>query len=387
MRPRSYSAFAVIAIAATSLSAQEPADETSPSTLDYAERYNVTIEDAEARFARLAEISRIEKELTEKFPNQFGGLYVEHEPEFRVVVKMTGAGQGLLRQITDDPLYVVEKAEVPVKQLRQLQERVAETLVSDGSYYYAVEANIFEGMVFIRTTNPQALQAALPRNIAVNDKVKVIEVEGGMANTATIYGGRLMTGTSQNCTSGFNVLANGTPMLLTAGHCDDRMTVSGRTFNVVERVFKSSSTWGFDMQIMRPSSAQTHPNEVYSDRSTRETITNVYFAADLPLNWPVCAFGAVTNTRKCGKLVSKWERVRDDRNVSGSFHRAEPDDGRAFVQGGDSGGPVMGAGTAYGIIKGRGDTYHPNHMYFMDIITLQASGGFVYHDVSVKTSP
>ena len=135
MRSRSYSAFAVIAIAATSLSAQEPADETSPSTLDYAERYNVTIEDAEARFARLAEISRIEKELTEKFPNQFGGLYVEHEPEFRVVVKMTGAGQGLLRQITDDPLYVVEKAEVPVKQLRQLQERVAETLVSDGSYY------------------------------------------------------------------------------------------------------------------------------------------------------------------------------------------------------------------------------------------------------------
>ncbi len=355
---------------------------------NYATTYGVSEAEAKGRLDRLDEIMRVEKALTEKFPNQFGGLYVVHDPDFKVVVKMTGQGEGLLKTVTTDPLFVVEKADVPVKLLRQLQERVADRMKTDGSYYFAIEANIWEGKVLIRTTDVDALRADLPQDLAVNRNIEISRVEGGMVNTATIYGGRMLTGT-QECTSGFNVLANGQPMILTAGHCDNRMTLDGQTFNVVERVYKSSSTWGFDMQIMRSTSTHTYPNEAYKQRSYRETITKVTYANDLPLGWSICAFGAKTSptSLRCGKLEAKWESTIDNNGVKGSFMRASSPDSNPFVIGGDSGGPVILQNTAIGIIKGRGDTRYPNHMYFADIQNLMGYGGFQYYDVSVKIAP
>lgn len=88
----------------------------NPMVQWYASEYGVAATEAEARLARLSSIAAVEKELQERFPNQFGGLYVQHSPQFRVVVKMTGAGQGLLQQVTSDPIYVVEQAERPLTQ-------------------------------------------------------------------------------------------------------------------------------------------------------------------------------------------------------------------------------------------------------------------------------
>lgn len=63
----------------------------NPMVQWYASEYGVAATEAEARLARLSSIAAVEKELQERFPNQFGGLYVQHSPQFRVVVKMTGA--------------------------------------------------------------------------------------------------------------------------------------------------------------------------------------------------------------------------------------------------------------------------------------------------------
>jgi len=42
----------------------------------------------------------------------------------------------------------------------------------------------------------------------------------GPQNTATIYGGRQLTGSTQACTSGFTVTSDVGPGIITAGHCD-----------------------------------------------------------------------------------------------------------------------------------------------------------------------
>jgi hypothetical protein len=107
----------ILIATATHATAQPAPENPDPVLEDYASTYETSYQEAAARYARIAEISRIDKELLAKFPNQFGGLYIEHKPSFRVIVKMTGAGGGLLKQITSDPLYVVEKAEVPIQQL------------------------------------------------------------------------------------------------------------------------------------------------------------------------------------------------------------------------------------------------------------------------------
>jgi hypothetical protein len=299
---------------------------------------------------------------------------------------MTGNGQGLLRQITNDPLYVVEQAATPIKQLHQLKERLARRLMDETKEYFAINVNVWDGTVELRSTNIEAVRSLLSNDLQNNKNIRLIAATAGAANTATVYGGRQLTGTTQYCTSGFTVRSDVGDGIITSGHCDDRMTIAGVTYNMVSRAYKNSTTWGFDVQFMRPSSAQTHPNQAYTDSAIRDTITKVFYAGDIPLDWPICAYGTTTNKRRCGKLKAKWEVKRDNNGITGSYFRAAPDDAQAFVVEGDSGGPVVGANTAYGIIKGRGDSVYPNHMYFMDILTLEAYDGLA-HNPRVKIAP
>jgi hypothetical protein len=303
---------------------------------------------------------------------------------------MTGNGQGLLRQVTEDPLYVVEQAVTPVQQLRQLKDRIAKRLMDETKGYFAISVNVWDGTVELRTSEAEGVQRLLSADLQNNKLIRIIPVQKGAENTATIYGGRQLTYTTtqyiENCTSGFNVTADFGFGIITSGHCPNTMVLSGITFNTVSEAYKNSDTWGFDVQLMRPSAAQTYPNQAYVDSSQLETITKVYYAGDIPLDWPLCAFGRTTNVMRCGKLKAKWEVKRDENGITGSYFRAAPDDGKAFNIKGDSGGPVFGAGTAYGIIKGRGDITNPNHLYFMDIMTLEAYGGLAYNP-RVKITP
>lgn len=377
-------ASAVFAMVSTGLLAQTP-PEPDLFIQEYASNYGVAYAEAASRIQRLAEINDVEKQLKAKHPNQFGGLYIEHKPIFRVVVKMTGNGQGLVKQITSDPLFVVEKAEIPVNPLHQLKDRVAKILANDGAYYFAVSVNVWDGVVEVRSTDMGAVKRVLPANLASDARIRFVPVTDGGSNTATIYGGKALLGTQQ-CTAGFTATSSSGAVegILTTGHCDNSMTLSGVTFNMVERVYKNSTEWGFDMQFMRPSSGtHTFPSETYKSSTQREVIRRIDSPA---LGGPVCAYGSVTNAIKCGTLVAQFEVKRDNKGITNSVWRAAPNGTSAFVVGGDSGGPVYGPGVAYGMIKGTGDSSNPKHMSYIDISSVYAVGGFTLN-TSIKTTP
>lgn len=111
------------------------------------------------------------------------------------------------------------------------------------------------------------------------------------------------------------------------------------------------------------------------------SVTTVYDPNTLPLNWSVCAYGYNMSSGKCGVLSSKYQYASDNNGIYGYFFRVHPSTSGAMVVGGDSGGPVYGNNTAYGIIKGHGGTSYPNDMYFMSIMDISPLG------VSVKTAP
>lgn len=357
-------------IATNTANAQPSPTEPDPVIQEYAATFGTTYDEAAAQFQKLSDISRVDKALLAKFPNQFGGLYIEHKPAFRVIVKMTGAGQGLLAQITTDPLYVVEKAEVPIQQLTQLKDRIGKILSSDGTYYFATNVNVWDGAVEVRSTDLAAVKRVLPANITSDNRVRFTAVTSGADNTTTIYGGKAMTGTLQ-CTSGFTATGSGGPGIVTAGHCPESMTLSGVTFTTVQEVYRTDTSWGFDFQFMRPSGTHTYPNETYKTSTQREVITSKTYAGDLPIGASICAYGSVTNALRCGTLVAKWEVKRDNNGITSSVFRAAPTGTQTFVQGGDSGGPVYGPGTAYGLVKGTGDSSNPKHMSFVDILGLE----------------
>lgn len=322
----------------------------------------------------LGEINHVDKEMEDRYPNQYGGLYVKHHPEFRVVIKMTGGGEGLIKQITQNPVFIVEKAEVPVKQLKQLSNRVAKRLNDIKGFPFSVEPNIFDGKVDVRAPDITQLNSALTDDLKNNKNIRFIQDSVVSQNSATIYGGRLLSGTTQNCTSGFTITLNNTVQaLLTAGHCDNTMIISGVTFNLASRSYQNSTEWGADMQTMTPSSG-THsfPNKIYNHSNTTMDITQVYYATNLPLEWPVCVYGVATNSKRCGKLKAKSLVLRDNKGITNAVFRVASDDGSAMNTAGDSGGPVFGAGAAYGLIKAKGGSTNPNDLYFVDIMTLES---------------
>lgn len=231
---------------------QAPANADDPVLKHYSERYGVTIEEAARRNAKLAEIARVNAELERRFPRQYSGMYVVNEGDFKIMVRMTGAGQGLLRQITDDLEFVVEQSETPLQQLNALQQRVADRL-SEAGVRSVVGIRVEDGVVEVQAEKPELIAATLGTGLAGNKNLRISMEPYVVENAATIYGGQNLAGSTQNCTAGFVVTSSVGDGIITTGHCDPTMTLSGVIFRNVSRVYANSSSYGFDLQFMRPS--------------------------------------------------------------------------------------------------------------------------------------
>ncbi len=345
----------------------QPAPTEDPTVQSYATSQNITYSEAQSRLSRLNDIITVEKALQDKFPNQFGGLYVVHNPSFKVIVKMTGGGQGLLKQITSDPIFVVEKAETPINQLLQLKNKIARKVGELQGFQFSAEINVFDGTVDLRSQDSAKMQSLLSTDLQQNKNIRLIQVENVSSNTATIYGGRTLTGTQQ-CTSGFNVKYKNTDAIVTTGHCDDTMTLSGVTFKLVERAYRDSYQFGLDFQIMSATGTHTYPNEVFGSPTMRVVINSAPDTLTYPIDWPICVYGSTTNAQRCGKIKAKGVALKDNRGITNAVNRAVSDDGKAFNQGGDSGGPVLVGTTAIGLIKAKGSAIAD--LYFVDLAGL-----------------
>ncbi|HEY0165164.1 MAG TPA: hypothetical protein VGB39_07300, partial [Sphingomicrobium sp.] len=117
-------------LAATAASAQQPAGERKSRAAEtYASRYNVSYEEARRRLKFQTQGGELDARLAEQEKETFGGLYIEHEPAFRVVVKFTGTkAASTLAKYTQDPAYVPAVAETAYSTLLDIQNSLASTL-------------------------------------------------------------------------------------------------------------------------------------------------------------------------------------------------------------------------------------------------------------------
>lgn len=359
---------ASLVLMSTPLMAQ---DGENPVAQAYAETYNVSVQEAARRLAAIENIAKVEKDLEAKFPNQFGGLFIEDAPQFQVVVLMTGGGQGLLRQITDDPLYVVRKADRPINQLRQLAKRMEPRVASlEGSY--AIEVNVFDGVVEIKTENEAGARELLSTELGQYDYLRIVQLEEPITARATVRGGSLQG----DCTAGYTAKKGTIEGIITAGHCDNTSTnQSGVAFRNSVEAYASNDAFAKEWQFMVPSSGtHTFENVIYRGSSTTMSITQIYDADNLPIGTTVCTYGSETKVQLCGKTTTKRVKVRDNFGVE------YPAFGYAVsTLSGDSGAPVYGNLTAYGMhTASTGSTG-----YFVDIGDLPLA----MPGVSIKTAP
>ncbi|MDX1417042.1 MAG: hypothetical protein R3293_22750 [Candidatus Promineifilaceae bacterium] len=156
----------------------------------YAEAMGVTLEEAIARLETQNEdeISRLNRQLENNEADTFAGLWLEHQPEYRVVVAFTRDGQETIGQYVDedselDPLIEVRPAQYTLAELQADQEELLSILDGSGQPF-GVGIMLMENRVMVDVTDTAAFEAAvaasgatLPDSVVVNPVYEPLDEE------------------------------------------------------------------------------------------------------------------------------------------------------------------------------------------------------------------
>ncbi|MBH1485843.1 S1 family peptidase [Stenotrophomonas geniculata] len=360
----------------------------SAQTITYARTYGVDAREAEARQARTLEAGTLERVIESKSPDTFAGLYIQHSPRFRVVVRFTGNAETQLSRFTNDPIYVAEQAPRSLELLLAVQDEIAAQL-SARKINFETGIDIRKSEVNLLTDDPQAASSALAKLIRSTNFINLIKVQGRITPTALLGGSHVnghpvIPGVSQNCTTGFNVKdANLELGIVTAGHCDNALITSSGTHLTFQGELNSG---GFDVQWNKEAASgarQAQPNEItlIGGPVPKQEIKSVRAASTLPINAAVCKSGTAGHYM-CGTIQDKNAQTEWNGTV-GSYVRVRSDSGALMSVAGDSGGPIFIGDIAVGINHGHGDSTgpYPNDLYFMPIERISSLG------ISVLTEP
>ena len=216
------------------------------------------------------------------------------------------------------------------------------------------------------------------RTVTGTDLAKLTKVVDGLGGKAelrrshgefkpSIAGGDAITGSGGRCSLGFNVVKDGEPYFLTAGHCTEAVsTWSDPAGNVIGRNARSSFP-GNDFGLVKYTSDAARPSAVdLYDGSVRQ-ITG---AAEATVGMKVTRSGSTTQVHD-GTVTGLDATVNySEGTVSGLIQTdvcAEP---------GDSGGPLFSGGNAIGLTSGgSGDCTFGGETFFQPVTeALTATG-------------
>lgn len=327
-----------------------PSSKLAQDAKMYATEFDVDLNEAIRRLKLQGDIGDLNADLSEKEEKTFASLWIQHKPEYRVIVQFTQNGEAILQPyIKDGPLtdmIEVRMANVTLNQLRIDRERAAQIVNMLGIRAYT-GINIIENRAELNVLDPVQLETALQDSgQQLPDNIKVIKVDEMPKEVTDIFGGLALT----DCTSGFSVKTfdGSTKGITTAGHCSNTQTYDGKNLP-----FQSGTTGGvYDIQ-WHTAPDFTVRNLVYDGGAYNRYIYSVKFRNNQSVGDWVCKYG-MTSSYSCGAIV--------DKDFDGVNIRVD-----TSVQPGDSGGPWFLGNIAYGTtISSVGDdsVYGPvDHIY------------------------
>ncbi|MFJ3305817.1 S1 family peptidase [Streptomyces sp. NPDC086549] len=216
------------------------------------------------------------------------------------------------------------------------------------------------------------------RTVSATEWAKLAKVVDGLGGTAElqrskgefkpfIAGGDAISGSGGRCSLGFNVVKDGQPYFLTAGHCTAAISTwsdsSGKEIGKNEK----SSFPGDDFGLVKYTSDAEHPSEVDLYDGSTQKITG---AAEATVGMKVTRSGSTTHVHD-GKVTGLNATVNySEGTVSGLIQTdvcAEP---------GDSGGSLFAGSNAIGLTSGgSGDCTSGGETFFQPVTeALSATG-------------
>lgn len=338
----------------TATSFAQPSTPPSKALLEDAASYaadnGVKPEEAVRRLRLQGDIGRLEEMLIAQEPG-FAGMWLEHEPKYRLVVRFQNpsAEARLQERLAGTSLegMAVEVRPAAIT-LAELEERHAAAVQRIRRLGLAVDSdlNIKENRVEIYSESSQAVRAALSSARAtLPGGVEIITVPA-LAKPAVLRGG---DGDPGYCTGGFTVRSTYSPGVVgisTAGHCGNVQLFQGMALPFQAEIFYDAA----DVQWHSACGYTDVSNEFNSGLGYRPC-TGTRSRIQQTTGTYVCKWGTATG-RTCGYIQSKsYNPSYIPGNGEDSFIRV---DGRGvrMTAPGDSGGPWFVDGLAYGITSG-----------------------------------
>ena len=337
-------AISVIVAGATGGTTEDPLTRDAQA---YASRYGTTVDEALRRLNLQDAVGDLEHQLVSNESASFAGLWIEHDPGFKVMVKFTENGDSIISPYVNggdlETLVEVGTAGNTLASLEQAQA-VTKTVGTSLGIETESDINIFENEVMLHVLDKASFDSKMDeQGITLPSMVSVIQVPEFSRTEADIYGGLHLS----PCTAGFSVKNNiGDKGITTAAHCGEDVQYNGDDLEHQEGLNQGSLDVGW---FTTP--GYTPVNKI-KDGNNGRSITGEKHRNNQSIGINLCKYGKTTGYT-CGELISKW--FDPPGNYNGTWMRVHNPDEDDLSGGGDSGGPWFVGTKAYGTHKGSVD--------------------------------
>ncbi len=305
--------------------------------------------------------------LATRFAGRLAGIAIRHQPQFGIVVLLTGD-----EPVPDETVLVDEEA-VPVVFATGARARHVELVQAIATYQAAIRASLLAPpglgvdprsgeVVAVVSTRDVAREgaAALRDRLAamthVPVRLRVVDTPA-LDMGGTIAGGARVVGTVPGdphlymCTAGFVVSDGQRTGLATAAHCPDAL--STRDADGVETELPFVGQWGWGNQDVQINASPTALAPVFfadSARTVSRPVTGARPRAGMRAGDVVCHRGERTGYSCAEVELTDFAPAGD--LCGGACLPTWTTVAGPTCKGGDSGSPVFLGTTAYGILKG-----------------------------------
>ncbi|MGY1457761.1 hypothetical protein ACW5F0_03795 [Luteimonas sp. A534] len=236
----------------------------SPTVYAYANAYGVSLEEAERRSAVANMARELQEKLKRELPDSFAGMYLEHVPEHRAVVLLTGDAPAQLRRFTSDEFYVPRQVSYSLELMRAVQMEIGNVLQrSSVPFYVSLDVESNELVVTVENMAKAAMELVPLRS--VYDFVRL--EQGDLPVPVELIGGAVVGGYDDSqeyreSTLGFNVVTSELELgIIGSGHAVNNSVEVDQQPMALEFI----DEWvhgNFDVQLFVQSSLQPLPQPI-----------------------------------------------------------------------------------------------------------------------------
>ena len=362
---------AALAAAPLASAAAEPLVQTQAEALEqdaraFAEQARLAPDEALQRLRFQEESVSATDALRERYQERLAGLFIEHRPDHRVVVLLTGkrkmpagtiiAGGRSVPVVFRTGAKATQAAVVAA--IRRHQAQIREAL--DRPPAMGADPRTGELVVLVHRKDAQwqtaeALDARFEALTGVPVRIRVMDGEGadlGLEGGARVSGVVPESGRREYCTSGFVVTDGARTGLVTAAHCPDSLTYRDPQGGDIPLTFLGQWGWSFQDVQLHLGDAE-HSPLFYADaaKTVVRSITGVRGRASSRVGDIVCRRGE-TSGYGCSEL--ELTDFAPPGDLCGGPCAPTWVTVKGGCRGGDSGGPVFTGTVALGIVNGGG---------------------------------